>query len=311
MIINQVQQGDCKELLQDILENSIHAIISDIPYGIGIDDWDVLHQNTNRAYLGSSPAQANGGSTFKKRGKPINGWSEADRLIPYEYQNWCATWAAECFRVLKPGGSALIFSGRRFSHRCTNAFEDSGFLVKDTLAWVKDKAPHRAQRISVVFDRRGNEDASQEWEGWRVGNLRPLYEPILWFVKPYPIGTTIADNILLHGVGAYNNDAFHKYCKVQENIIFAGLNKNEGGLHPTQKPLKLMKALIELVTKENQIILDPFMGSGTTLVAAKQLNRHYIGFDQNSDYVQITRERLNESNELQLLYKKELDSSYS
>ena len=52
-------------------ENSVHLILSDIPYGIGIDDWDVLHKNTNSAYLGSSPSQKKAGSLFKKRGKPL------------------------------------------------------------------------------------------------------------------------------------------------------------------------------------------------------------------------------------------------
>ena len=51
---------------------------------MGLDDWDVLHDNTNSALLGQSPAQA-GKSAFKRRGKPINGWSQADRNIGREY----------------------------------------------------------------------------------------------------------------------------------------------------------------------------------------------------------------------------------
>jgi site-specific DNA-methyltransferase (adenine-specific) len=80
--INTVINADSIQELDTFPDNSAHLILSDIPYGIGIDDWDVLHDNTNSAYLGSSPAQQKAGAIFKKRGKPLNGWSEADRLIP-------------------------------------------------------------------------------------------------------------------------------------------------------------------------------------------------------------------------------------
>ncbi len=62
--------------------------------------------------------------------------------------------------------------------------------------------------------------------------------------------------------------------------------------HPTQKPLKLFHRLIEKYTKETDIILDPFMGSGTTAVACKQLNRNFIGFELNPDYCKIAEKRL-------------------
>ena len=290
--LDEVLAGDSIALVRSLPPESVHLILSDIPYGIGAEDWDVLHTNTNSAYLGSSPAQAKAGAVFKKRGKPINGWSEADRAIPREYYEWCLTWAPEWLRVLKPGGSALVFAGRRLAHRCIAAMEDSGFSYKDMLAWMRARAPHRAQRLSAVYKRRGDADAAQTWEGWRVGNLRPTFEPILWFTKPYKIGATLADNALVHGVGAYNQDALLKYVSGPENVLDLGFMPKEGGLHPTQKPVRLMQALIELTTQEGQIVLDPFCGSGTTLVAAKHLNRRFIGFEADKGYVEIARRRL-------------------
>ncbi len=291
---NQIIEGDCISGLRLFPSQSAHLILSDIPYGIGIDDWDVLHDNSNNAFLGSSPAQKKAGAIFKKRGKPINGWSEADRAIPRQYYDWCSSWAGEWHRILKPGASALVFAGRRFSHRCICAMEDAGFSFKDMLAWTRERAPHRAQRLSIVFDRRNDNQSSQDWDGWRVGNLRPSFEPILWFTKPYKIGTTIADNALEHGVGAYNEAAFMKYFPRPDNILDCGLGSKEGGLHPTQKPLKLMQALIELTTQKNQLVLDPYAGSGSTLLAAKLLGRRYVGFEINPEYVRICRERLEE-----------------
>ncbi len=292
--LDRIEQGDSIDWIHHIPDESVHMILSDIPYGIGTEIWDVLHNNTNTAYLGTSPAQRKAGAVFRKRGKPINGWSEADRLIPHQYYEWCMQWAASWFRVLKPGGSAVIFAGRRLSHRCVCAMEDAGFSLKDTLAWLREQAPHRAQRISIVYERRGDIETSKNWEGWRLGNLRPTFEPILWFTKPYKIGTTITDNVLKYGTGAYNEKAFLKYVERSENVIRCGFASGEGGLHPTQKPLRLTQALVELCTLPGHIVLDPFAGSGTTLVAAKSLGRRYLGCELEPEYVEVCKKRISE-----------------
>jgi site-specific DNA-methyltransferase (adenine-specific) len=303
-MLDTLVHGDCLQFLPKIESNSIHLILSDIPYGIGVDEWDVLHPNTNSAFLGSSPAQQKAGAVFQKRGKPLNGWSAADREIPRLYYEWCKTWAPEWLRVLKPGGSAVIFAGRRLSHRCIAAMEDVGFTFKDMLAWMRETAPHRAQRISVVFDRRGDIESSRRWEGWRVGNLRPTFEPVLWFTKPYEIGGTIADNVLEHEIGAFNENAFVRYAKSPDNVIKVKSHAKDDGLHPTQKPVRLMQALIELTTKPGQWVLDPFCGSGTTLIAAMMLERHYLGIENCEQYFRIAEKRLRdlESEQKQSLF---------
>lgn len=291
-MLDFIEEGDSTQLIKSLPGNSVHLILSDIPYGIGMDDWDVLHDNRNSALLGSSPAQEKAGAIFKKRGKPINGWSEADRRIPKEYYDWCSTWASEWLRVVKPGGSVFVFAGRRYAHRCICALEDAGFSFKDMFSWMRQRAPHRAQRVSIVYERRGDDVNSRRWDGWRVGNLRPIFEPVLWFTKPYKIGTTIADNVLAHGVGAYNEEAFLRYEKSPDNVLTSGFVSGESGYHPTQKPVRLMKALIELATQKGQIVLDPFCGSGSTLVGAKMLERHFIGYELSSEYVKIANSRV-------------------
>lgn len=286
--------GDCIQELPKIENNSVHLLLSDIPYGIGAEDWDVLHSNTNSAYMGSSPSQKKAGSIFKHRGKPLNGWSEADKMIPLEYYNWCKSWAMESFKVLVPGASVFIFAGRRYAHRCVAAFEDSGFIFKDMLAWEKEQAAHRAQRVSVVYKKRGDLVNAEKWDGWKLGNLRPSFEPILWFIKPYKLGGTLADNIINYNVGAYNEKAILKYIEKASNIISVKVSKTDKGLHPTQKPLELMKLLIELTTLEGQTVLDPFCGSGTTLLAAKQLHRDYIGIEISEPYFSIAQKRIDD-----------------
>jgi site-specific DNA-methyltransferase (adenine-specific) len=293
-LIDSVVHGDCIEMLGKLPSESVHLILSDIPYGIGADDWDVLHDNSNSAFLGTSPAQVKAGAVFRRRGKPLNGWSEADRQIPAQYYDWCRSWAPDWFRLLRPGGSAIVFAGRRLAHRCICAFEDAGFTYKDMLAWMRESAPHRAQRLSVVYERRGDSQSAERWAGWRVGNLRPIFEPILWFTKPYRIGGTIADNVLENQLGAYNEKALLRYLKSPDNVIEVKslARTREGGMHPTQKPLRLMQVMIDMTTSPGHLVLDPFCGSGTTLVAAAALGRHYLGIEANETFCETARRRL-------------------
>ena len=298
---NQIIHGDSIEIIKTFPSSFVDAIISDIPYGISYNEWDVLHNNTNTGLGGASEAQHAAGGMFKRRGKPLNGWSAADKKIPIEYQQWCLLWASDWLRLLKPGGSCFIFAGRRYAHRCIVALEDCGFTFKDMLAWEKPTAPHRAQRVSEIYRRRKNEADSQKWQGWRVANLRPLFEPILWFQKPYKTGGTLADNILSYNVGAWNEKALiQNDTSTLSNIIKVSTNKDDHGLHEAQKPLKLMELLISLVTIEDAVILDPFVGSGTTCVAAKKLGRRFIGIELNEEYYNVAKKRISAEMPVQL-----------
>ncbi len=291
--LNKITQGDCLRYIPKLKDSSIDLFLSDIPYGISLDDWDVLHSNTNSALLGSSPAQE-GKSGFKRRGKPINGWAQSDRNIGLEYQEWCKDWAKKVYPKMKNGSFLFVFGARRTIHRVINAFEESGFLLKDTLAWKKPSAHHRAQRVSIVFERRGLIDEAKKWDGWRLGNLAPIWEPIAWFMKPYTIGGTITDNILENEVGAMNIDACKLNGSCPTNMLEFGFDKHETRIHEAQKPLALIEYLIKLTTQENHLVLDPFMGSGTTAVAAKRLSRNFIGFEINPEFHSKSLERIAE-----------------
>lgn len=290
--LNKITNSDCIDHLGNLERNSIDLFLSDIPYGINLDEWDVLHNNTNSALLGKSPAQE-GKTAFKRRGKPINGWSQADRNMGLEYQEWCLKWASLLLPIMKNGSNLFVFGARRTIHRAINSFEDAGFLLKDILSWKKPSAHHRAQRISKIYERRGLPDDASKWEGWRLGNLAPIWEPIAWFVKPYKIGGTIADNVLENEVGAMNIESCQINNSSPTNLLEFGFRKNENRIHEAQKPIELLEFLIKLTTIENQIVLDPFMGSGSTALAAKNLNRKYIGFEINQEYYNLANKRLN------------------
>lgn len=113
----------------------------------------------------------------------------------------------------------------------------------------------------------------------------------------------------MHGLGDLNGS----YAPQYDIIIFATKGRHilkdgrpkdiikvkrvepEYLLHPTEKPLSLIKQLVSNSTKQGDTILDPFMGSGTTGVACQQLNRNFIGYEISPDYFKIAEKRINEA----------------
>jgi len=276
-------QGDCIDQLKGIEDSSIHAVISDIPYGISFSEWDIKHQNKNSALLGSSPAQEKS-KLFKSRGKPKNGWSKEDAKISSEFQNFCEDFLKECFRVMKPAAPLLCFTGRQYQHRFTIAAENKGLVLKDVISWNKTKAPFRAQRIGQVIGKRSGDFSDQR----RLGNLAPLVEPIVYMFKPYKIGGTITDCYLSDGTGTFS-DEIYKTNLIEYN------SKIKDRLHETQKPVGLMENLIKTFTKEGQTVLDMFMGSGSTGVACINTNRNFVGIELDELYYNIAAKRINDS----------------
>lgn len=271
----------CLNILKQQENNSVDVVISDIPYGIDYAEWDVLHSNKNSSLLGKSPAQ-NKTDLFKTRGKPKNGWSAEDKERPKEFQKFCGEWLKECYRILKPCSPLIIFTGRQYQHRFTVAAEDSGFIFKDTITWDKISAPFRAQNINKVLQKRGLPECEGEY---RLGNLAPVSEPIVWCFKPYPIGTTITDCFIHNGLGCFNSE------QVKSNIIRVN-SKIKNRTHETEKPVELMEILVKIFSKEGHTVLDMFMGSGTTGVACKNLNRSFIGIEMDEGYFNSAKQRI-------------------
>ena len=157
-----------------------------------------------------------------------------------------------------------------------------------------------------------------EWEGWGTA-LKPAHEPIAVGRKPIS-ESTVAKNVLKHGTGAINIDASRVESdedvegRFPANIMHDGLHQDwarffycpkvskkergENNKHPTVKPQELMKYLVRLVTPKGGTVLDPFMGSGSTGMAAKDLGFDFIGIEKSEEYFKICQERIDETNPL-------------
>ncbi len=168
-------------------------------------------------------------------------------------------------------------------------------------------------------------ELGKKYKGSGLG-LKPAYEPIILIQKPICKGLTVAQNIIKYGTGALNLEESripyetgenkvghnpHPKGRVAANIIRTerfedGYDKffvvpkvrqhaEDYNIHPTLKPVALMTHLIKLTSFENQLVLDPFMGSGTTGVACLDLNRRFVGYELDGEYFKIAQRRLSDS----------------
>jgi DNA modification methylase len=252
-----IYTGDCLEVLRELPDASVDAVVTDPPYGLEFmgKEWDAPWKSEARAQSATvvdAPEvggfqDGNGGNAFSRsRVRTDTRRHGGDMLQANQgFQSWCEAWAAECLRVLKPGGHLLAFGGTRTWHRLACAIEDAGFEVRDSIAWMYgsgfpkslnvaiaiDKAAgamgHRGVRSSFAGNRNaGGEDipnaksvdahdpvtdAAREWQGWGTA-LKPAHEPIV--VARKPLVGTVAANVLEHGTGALNIDA----CRIAGEV---------------------------------------------------------------------------------------------
>ncbi len=405
-----IYNGDSLEVLSELEDNSVDGVVTDPPYGIGFmgKEWDKFK-------LGR-----------RTRSQVVN--MGAGMAFPsYEelrdYQVWCGVWAAECLRVLKPGGYLLAFGGARTYHRLACAIEDAGFEIRDMIEWIYTSGFPKSFNVGKALDKylkTGNaswngtgddglrplgynklgilqgykkrdysnaehpynqvtEEEAKRWLGFGTA-LKPSHEPIVFARKPLA-EKTIVENILKWGTSALDidgcriptdedlfvrghdipNGMFHysfgatdwrvnkngrfpsntvvtdealgeedsryfnidiwaekngiilcpKPNKFEKNIGCENLDEKTTGhgnfhnsdgferfdtknknFHPTVKPVKLISWLVKLISKEGDVILDPFLGSGTTLVACKLLNRKGIGIEIDQEYFEIAIRRI-------------------
>jgi site-specific DNA-methyltransferase (adenine-specific) len=240
-----------------------------------------------------------------------------DRRQGYELQKWMTEIAIHLLRLLKPGGFFCCFSSPRLYHRMACAIEDAGFLIKDMYEWLYTQNQPKAMSLNHVINRHKLlTDAEKKilisfLDGWKTPQVKSNHEPIVLAQKP--LSDDFLNNYLLHEVGLVDtkqrlgtkqsfpsNVLCDEDCdeQLQHHFLVPKPNKTEKGefnSHKTVKPIGLCEYLIRLCTREGHRVLDPFAGSGTTLVAAKQAGRDYLGIELNREYIEIIERRLVES----------------
>ena len=182
-------------------------------------------------------------------------------------------WLAECKRVLKPNGTIWVSGTHHSIHQCGFAMKVLGYWILNDIVWFKPNAtPNLACRCFTAS-----------------------HECIIWAKKSKKAKHVF--NYELMKYGDFGKDFLKKKDKQMRSVwAINPVPKHEKiyGKHPTQKPEELLKRIILASTNENDLILDPFMGSGTTGVVAKKLNRRFVGIENNREYFDLAEMRLKE-----------------
>ncbi len=210
--------GDCVLLMKQLADSTVDLTLTDPPFAVGIKYGD--HYD--------------------------------DNMTLDEYLCWCATWIKEVWRVLKPNGSACIFSSPKHIREFLNMLHDQGFLYKDIIIWNKINAHMPISRSPMA-----------------------KFEPCYWVVK--------GKDYTFNNNGLQNVETFCVLQKRNQEWI-------EG--NPAQRPVALYERIVKTFSNPGDLVLDPFVGSGTTLLACKRTGRNAIGFDLNPKMADVIKKRV-------------------
>lgn len=277
--------GDCSTMLADMSSASVHLVVTDPPYFLDrLDDsWSHEKIEHSRKY-----ADTIGGLPIGMKFDSDQGRRLQEFLTPI---------ATELFRVLKPGAFMLMFAAPRLSHRTAVAIEDVGFEVRDILAWhFRGKAQFKAFTMNHFVNRRNDmtdaekRDAICRLDGRRTPQLRPQYEAIVLAQKPRE--GTFVNNWLTYETGLIDAAQTLDGNVPQTVMTVEKQAKDKFNGHLTAKPVMLIEHLIRVFSAKGQTVLDPFVGSGSTCLAARRCGRHSVGIDINPGYIEIAHKRL-------------------
>lgn len=195
-----------------------------------------------------------------------------DNLIFEEYLEFSRLWIKEAVRVLKPNGTIYVFMGMRYISYIYNILEQEfGLHFKSWITWYYTQGIGKTKGYS------------------------PRHDDILMFTKDEKKYTFNLDDIRVPQkfYRSVNNMRGANPGNVWQFSHMHYCNKNRK-MHPTQKPEGLYERMILASSKEGDLVLDPFLGSGTLLRVCQNINRSAIGYDINPEYINMSTERLKE-----------------
>lgn len=257
---NQLYHGDCVERMQQLDEGSVDLAFADPPFNIGYE-YDVYH----------------------------------DRK-PYEhYLDWSRQWMAGVARVLKPDGTFWLAIGDEYAAELKLiAQNDLGFTCRSWVIWYYTFGVNCTRKFTRshahLFHFVKNPKKftfNFKDRAIRVASARQL---VYADIRANPDGRLPDDTWILRP-----QDVPGGFSEDQDTWYFsrvAGTFKERKGFHGCQMPEQLLGRIIRASSNEDDLVFDPFGGSGTTLAVAKKLGRRWMGFELSSEYVKKIQARL-------------------
>ena len=271
--MNKLIHGDCKIRLRAIDESSIDLIYLDPPFFT--QKKQVLKDKNNKEF------------SFDDT------WDDID-----SYKNYIKQRLIECKRVLKNTGSIFLHCDRTASHHLRIVLDET-FGVKNFQSeiiwfykrWSNSKKGLLNNHQVIFFYSKTNQ--------FKFNQIYIDYSP-----------TTNLDQIFQERIRNKNGKTIYKTSEdgnvklIKEKkgvplgdvweIPYLNPKAKERTGYPTQKPILLLERIINLTTNEGDLVLDPFCGSGTTLVSAKLLNRKFIGIDKDEEAIKLAKNRIDD-----------------
>lgn len=267
-----ILQGDCKSELKKIDNESVDLIYLDPPF---------FTQKKQSLKTRDNSKEYAFDDTWE---------SMAD------YKGYIQDRLAECKRVLKKTGSIFLHCDRSASHYLRIALDEvfgaenfQSEIVWSYKRWSNaKKGLLNSHQIIFFYSKTGNFKFNSIYEGYSATtNVDQIFQKR---VRDENGKTKYKDN----GNGDFELVAEKKGVPLSDvwEIPYLNPKAKERVGYPTQKPIILLERIIEIASEEGDVVLDPFCGSGTTLVAAKLLKRKYIGIDASQDAIELTKSRL-------------------
>lgn len=257
---NVVIQGDCVEETKKFPSDSIELVCSDPPFNIDFS-YDVYE----------------------------------DKKSADEYLRWTYDWGCEMKRVLKPSGTFWLAIGDAFASELDVLFRKKlGFHRRNWVIWsysfgVNCKRKFTPSHTHLFYYVKDPKNFTFNAEAIKVPSARMAYGD-----KRAKVGGRLPDDTwvlqpkYLEGEFGPDKDTWlvSRVCGTF----------NERVNHPCQMPLAILERIVKVSSNPGDTVLDPFAGSGTTLVAAKKFGRKFIGVELSENYCQVIKERLVKTN---------------
>ena len=292
---------DCMKILEKMEDNSIDCVITDPPYFIDQLDNKWSSNDINSDVKNSHIKHLPKGMKFDK--------NQVKKLYDYYL-----SLSKLLFTKMKPGGYFLSFSSPRLYHAIAMSCEIAGFEIRDMINWTYTQSMPKGMSVTHIINKMKISDEEkieliEEYKDFKTPQIKSCFEPICVAMKPVGKLTFIQNELKFktglldfsQKVGIDNDRVPANIITTEEfneiydkNFLVSKPSKTEKGnfnTHITVKPLSLIEHLIKLFSKENSLVVDPFLGSGTTALACKNTERRCIGIELNEEYYNISMKR--------------------
>ena len=272
---SQIVNADCFDWLQQLPENSIHALITDPPYGVKEYNLEQLDKKNNgKGGIWRIPPSFDG-----HQRSPLPRFTALSQKERLAVKVFFTEWSKLVLTILRPGGHVFLASNAFLSQLVFSAVVEGGLEF-------------RGELIRLVRTLRGGDrPKNAEKEFPNVCSMpRGCYEPWGIFRKPIPTGMKVSDCLREYQTGGLRRTTDDK--PFNDVIVSEITPRQERKIanHPSLKPQSFLRQVVYAALPLGEgIILDPFMGSGSTVAAAEALGVCCIGIERYSEYYDLSK----------------------